>query len=125
MKTRLLLSLLVATGLLMAADVSVGIRIGPPPPPRAVAVVPASPGAGYVWVGGYWYVVGHAWRWHEGYWSRPPYPGAVWVVPRHDGERFYEGYWEGSHGHVEHQHDWDHDRDRDYHDHEHWEHDHH
>ena len=43
----------------------------------------------------------------------PPYAGAHWVVPRHDGERFYAGYWEGNRGRVEHDHRWDRDHDRD------------
>jgi hypothetical protein len=34
----------------------------------------------------------------------------VWVVPRHDGDRFFEGYLEGEHGHRAHNHHWDHDR---------------
>ena|SRR5579862_5708420 len=106
-----LLLLIFATGALFAADVSVGIRIGPPPPPRVYAR-PVAPGPGYVWVDGYWYVVGHKYRWHSGYWSRPPYAGARWIAPHHDGERWYGGYWEGEHGRFEHDHHWDHDRDR-------------
>ena len=44
------------------------------------------------------------------------YPAARWVAPRHDGERFYHGYWEGERGRMEHDHHWDRDRDRDYRD---------
>ena len=98
-------------------QVSVGIVIGAPPPPR-VTVVPAMPESGFVWVEGYWYPAGRHYKWHEGYWTRPPYEGARWVAPRHDGERFYAGYWEGDRGRFEHDHHWDHDRDRDYHDHD-------
>jgi hypothetical protein len=116
-----LLSSMSLLGIPASAQVSVGIRIGAPPEPRVVAVVPAQPGPEFTWIGGYWYpAVGH-YRWHEGYWSRPPYEGARWVGPRHDGERFYNGYWEGSHGRVEHNHKWDHDHTRDhgrYHDHD-------
>jgi hypothetical protein len=99
-----------AGGSLVAADMSFGISIGPPPP----VVVPASPGPGYVWVNGYWYPEGHRYHWHAGYWARPPYGGAYWVEPRHDGERYYNGHWEGEHGRREHDHHWDRDRDRDY-----------
>ena len=106
--------LLLSAGLLLAG-VSVGIRIGPPPPPRVVAVVPPSPGPDFVWIGGYWYPDGHRYRWHDGYWTRPPYPGARWVLPRHDGQRFFDGYWDGDHGRREHDHHWDRDRDRDFH----------
>jgi len=96
------------------AQVSLGIRIGAPPPPRVVRVRPVSPGPEFVWVDGYWYPVGGHYRWHEGYWTRPPYEGARWVGPHHDGERFFAGYWEGDRGRVEHDHRWDRDHDRDY-----------
>jgi hypothetical protein len=101
------------------AQVSVGIRIGAPPPPRVVNVLPPTPGAGFVWVEGYWYPVGRHYKWHEGYWTRPPYEGAHWVAPHHDGEQFFAGYWEGGRGRIEHDHHWDHDNDRDFHDHDH------
>lgn len=114
-------------GLLVAGmafgQIAIGIRIGPPPPPRVVAVVPATPGPGYLWVQGYWYPVGNHYKWHEGYWTRPPYPGAHWVAARHDGQQFYAGYWDGDRGRREHDHHWDHDRDRRDHDRDH-EHDH-
>ena len=98
------------------AQVSVGIRIGAPPPPRVVAVVPVErPGPDFVWVEGYWYPVGHHYRWHEGYWTQPPYEGARWVAPHHDGERYFVGYWDGDRGRMEHDHHWDHDHDRDFH----------
>ncbi len=100
----------------MLAQVSVGIRIGAPPPVRVVRVQPVSPGPEYVWVGGYWYPVGGHYKWHEGYWTRPAYAGAHWVAPHHDGQRYFEGYWDGERGHVSHDHGWDknHDRNRDF-----------
>jgi hypothetical protein len=113
-RINLLAVLLLAAGIASAVDLSIGVRIGAPPPPRAVAVVPTSPGPGFVWVEGYWYPVGGHYRWHSGYWTRPPYAGARWVAPHHDGERFFEGYWEGDRGRMAHDHRWDHDRDRDY-----------
>jgi hypothetical protein len=91
----------------------VGILIGPPPPPRVVYVEPP-PGPEFVWVEGYWYPVGRDYDWHDGYWTRPPYEGARWVPGHHDGERFFEGYWEVDRGRIEHDHRWDHDRDRDF-----------
>jgi hypothetical protein len=113
-KPLVLLVLLLGLESGVGAQVSIGVRIGPPPAPRVVRVQPASPGPGFVWVEGYWYPVGHRYRWHNGYWTRPPYEGARWVGPRHDGERFYGGYWEGERGRFEHDHRWDHDRDRDF-----------
>jgi hypothetical protein len=37
--------------------------------------------------------VGPRYVWRAGYWSRPPYAGAVWVGPRYAGRRYYEGHW--------------------------------
>lgn len=109
-----LVAMLLATASTIHAQVSVGIVIEAPPPPRAVLVIPASPGPTFMWVEGYWYPVGKHYKWHEGYWTQPPYEGARWIAPHHDGERFYTGYWEGDRGRVEHDHhsDNDHDRDR-------------
>jgi hypothetical protein len=117
-KKKLLSLMLLAVGMVFG-QVSIGIRIGPPPAPRVVRVRPVAPGPDYAWVDGYWYVVSGKYRWHDGYWTRPPYVGAHWVGPHHDGERFFDGYWEGAHGRVEHDHRWDKDHDRRDHDHDH------
>jgi hypothetical protein len=107
-------AVLLAGASVSGAQVSIGIRIGPPPPPRVVRVLPPRPAPEFVWVEGYWYPVGHRYRWHDGYWTRPPYAGARWVGPRHDGREFYAGYWDGERGRFEHDHHWDRDRDRDF-----------
>jgi WXXGXW repeat (2 copies) len=109
----LLLAVLLAGTYAADAQVSVAIRIGPPPPPRVVRLVPAPPGPEFVWVEGYWYPVGRHYRWHQGYWTRPPYAGAHWVGPRHERGRFYGGYWDGRHGRFAHRHEWDRNRERD------------
>jgi hypothetical protein len=96
------------------AQIGVGIRIGPPPPPRVVVDLPPAPGSDYVWVEGYWYPVHGHYRWHEGYWTRAPYACARWVGPRFEGGLFYNGYWDGDRGRFEHHHEWDHDRERDH-----------
>ena len=114
----LLIAMLLVTAKGSKAQVSVGIMIGAPPPPRVAVIVPARPDPVSVWVDGYWYPVGHHYKWHEGYWTRPPYEGARWVAPHHDGDRYYAGYWAGEHGRVEHDHHSDHNRDRDYHGHD-------
>ena len=130
MKTFILTTLLAVTLLtcvpVFGAQVSIGIRIGPPPPPpRVVAVVPVSPDPEYVWVQPYWYPVGNHYKWHQGYWTAAPYAGARWIGPRYEGGLFFNGYWEGERGHIEHDHKWDkhHDRDRRW-EHERWEHEH-
>ena len=111
---KLLLLTMLGGGILFG-QVSFGIRIGPPPPPRVVRVQPYRPGPDYVWVDGYWYPAGNRYRWHDGYWTRPPYVGALWVGPRHDGQQFFGGHWEGPRGNFDHDHRWDRDRrNRDY-----------
>ena len=115
LKTTMLLALVVL-GVASGADaqISIGIRIGPPPAPRVVRVQPSRPGPDFVWIEGYWYPVGKHYKWHKGYWTRPPYEGARWVGPRHDGEQFYIGYWNGERGRTEHDHRRDREKDRDF-----------
>jgi hypothetical protein len=112
MYKKLLAAVLLAAGMIYGAQISVGIRFGPPPPPRVVRVQPRSPGAGYLWINGYWYPNGSKYRWHDGYWSRPPYEGATWVGPRHESGQYFNGYWDGSRGHEDHNHQWDRERNR-------------
>ena len=107
--------MLLAAGM-ACAQLSVGIRIGAPPPPRVVRIQPRNPGEGYFFVKGYWYPVNNRYRWHEGYWTRPAYVGAQWVEPQYDGHEYHEGYWNGERGRVNHDHGWDKSKDhnRDY-----------
>ena len=117
LKTALLSGALLGCVSGVRAQVSIGVLIGAPPPPRVAYVAPPpAPAPEFAWVEGYWYPVGHHYKWHEGYWTRPPYEGAHWVAPHHDGQRYFAGYWAGERGRVEHDHRWDHDRDRDFHD---------
>src|SRR6266481_6375967 len=97
---KLLAALVLTAGLSFGAQVSLGIRIGPPPAPRVERVRPSAPGPDYFWV--------------DGYWSRPPYTGSHWTGPRYEGGGFFEGYWDGDHGRVQHDHRWDRDRNRDF-----------
>ena len=91
----------------------ISITIGPPPRPL-VRVQPASPGPGYMWIDGYQYPVGNNYRWHDGYWTRPPYEGARWQAPRYDGGTYYLGQWSGDRGDIGHDHRWDRKHDRDF-----------
>jgi WXXGXW repeat (2 copies) len=116
MEMKLLATMLLAGACMFGADLSIGIRIGAPPPPRVVAVRPASPGPGFLWVDGYWYPDGGHYKWHAGYWTRPPYAGAHWIAPHHDGQQFFNGYWDGDRGRFDHDHKWDRDHNRDYRD---------
>jgi hypothetical protein len=109
----LLALMLLAVGSAASAQVSIGIRIGAPPAPRVLRVQPRQPGSDFIWIAGYWYPVGHKYTWHNGYWTRPPYAGASWVAPHHDGQQFFQGYWGGNQGRIEHDHKTDRQKTRD------------
>ena len=115
LKTSLLAAIVLAGVSTAKAQVSVGISIGVPPPVRVVAYVPDRPAPDFLWVEGYWYPVGHHYKWHDGYWTRPPYAGAYWVAPHHDGHQYFAGYWQGPKGRADHDHHWDRDHERDFH----------
>ncbi len=59
------------------------VIIDQPPPPVIVESIPAPPAVGFVWIPGYYGVVGRSWVWVRGHYERPPHPGAVWVAPEH------------------------------------------
>ena len=109
-------AMLLFGGSVVGAQVSFGIHIGPPPQARVVRVQPRQPGPEYTWVEGYWYPVGNKYTWHDGYWTRPPYGGANWTPSTYDGQMYYQGYWGGDQGRVEHSHQSDRSRTRDYRD---------
>jgi hypothetical protein len=96
------------------AQVSFSFSFGTPPPPPRVYRVPAQPGPAYHWVEGYWYPLNGRWVWHDGYWTRPPFPDAYWVEPYWERGRYFEGYWNTPRGHYDHEHRWDRDHDRDW-----------
>ncbi len=106
LRTLTVLTVLLAPAATTHAQVSFGIRIGEPPPPRAYRV-PPRPGPDYVWVEGYNYPEGSRYVWHDGYWTRPPYEGAYWVAPYHVNGQYFAGRWEGRRGYVSHDHRWD------------------
>jgi hypothetical protein len=66
-----------------------------------------------MWVEGYQYPEGGRYKWHDGYWTRPPYDGAYWVEPYHVDSQYFAGRWEGARGYVAHNHRWDRGRQRD------------
>jgi hypothetical protein len=114
---RLLQTLAISASLLVPASavqaqVSIGIHIGDPPPPRTYRVAPR-PGSDYGWVEGYWYPQGSHYKWHDGYWTRPPYAGAYWVEPYHVGGQYYAGRWENGRSNLSHDHRWDKNKQRD------------
>jgi len=62
-----------------------------------------SPGAGYVWVGGYWGWTGTDWGWNWGQWAPAPPGGEIYIEPYYErvgGTVVYvHGYW-GPHDYV-------------------------
>jgi len=91
----------------------ISVTLGRTPPPVRYERRPPMPGAGYLWVDGYWGVSGGRYVWVPGRWDRPPYAGAYWSHPHYDryndGWHYHEGHWDHD-DHGDH-HD-DHDRDR-------------
>ena len=63
------------------AQISFDVHMGTPPAAPRAYHVPPQPGPDYVWVEGYWYPVNGHYRWHNGYWTHPPYADAYWVHP--------------------------------------------
>lgn len=112
LQTLALSTLLIVSASAAHAQISFGIRIGEPPAPRAYRV-PPRPGPDYTWVEGYQSAEGGRYKWHDGYWTRPPYEGAYWVEPYYVGGQYYTGRWEGSRGNVAHDHRWDRSPQRD------------
>jgi hypothetical protein len=93
---KFLLTAGLAVGIMLISHSSAGaayvyVQVGPPA--AIVETVPARPGAGYVWVGGYYrwngahyvWVPGryahHAGRWCPGHWAHDPH-GYYWVEGR-------------------------------------------
>jgi hypothetical protein len=112
LQTLAISALLLGSASAAQAQINLGIHIGAPPAPRAYRV-PPRPGPEYVWVEGYQYPQGSHYRWHDGYWTRPPYEGAYWVAPYHEGGQYFTGRWEGGRGNVSHDHRWDRGQRRD------------
>ena len=67
------------------------------PPALPTEVIPASPGANFVWTPGYWTWSANSWVWVHGSWAARPYPSATWVPPhfvKHHHEYVWvSGYW--------------------------------
>lgn len=105
-------ALLLASASAAQAQITFGIHVGEPPAPR-VYRVPPQPGPDYQWIEGYQYLQGGQYRWHDGYWSRPPFAGAYWVAPYYNRGEYFAGHWEGGRANVAHDHQWDRGDQRD------------
>jgi hypothetical protein len=87
-------AMVLAAGALVSAQVSIGIKIGAPPPPRAYKVPPQR-NPNQEWVEGRWEPQGSKYKWHNGQWVTPPRSGAYWQEPYYDNGRYYKGSWQG------------------------------
>lgn len=74
-------------------------EVGGPPPALQDDVVIASPGPGYVWIGGdyEWNVGAKEYRWRAGRWEQPPRARASWQKGHYEmrnGRHYYRpGHW--------------------------------
>lgn len=105
MRTRRVLTL--AAVAMIAGGSSGCLLLGPPragvvyvslrPPAERVEVIPAAPGAGFVWIKGYWAYRGTDFAWVGGRWERPIEGRREWVADRwaHDRHGWYlvRGHW--------------------------------
>lgn len=57
---------------------SVVLYVDRPPPVAYSEAVVASPGPGYVWVGGYYSWTGRDYYWNRGHWTLPPAGYRYW-----------------------------------------------
>jgi hypothetical protein len=81
-------------------DVSIGVDIGPPPPPVIEYVPVAVPG--HVWAPGYWASNGHRHVWNGGRWerARPGYSHVAGHWQQHGGRWYREpARWEAHNSH--------------------------
>lgn len=92
----------VATATVSTAPVQQGVVVYQAPPPQraVVAVRPAAPINGAVWVDGHWQWNGAQYVWVQGFWLQPR-AGAVYVQPRWEqrgrGYVYVEGSWRAGH----------------------------
>ena len=97
MKTKWIMSAILASALTAPAFAGVGVYIGVAPPPLRYERRPPLPGPGYAWVDGYWNWYGGRYVWVPGAYEQPPHPHARWVEGhwnhRGGGWVWVEGHW--------------------------------
>lgn len=92
-------SVVVLQGCAVYARPHRGVKVVAPysPPAPKVVVKPAAPGAGYVWVGGFWKWTGNGYTWKKGHWVHRPAKHRYWVKghwkKRRGGWIWIPGHW--------------------------------
>ena len=84
MKTKWIVSAILASAVTAPTFAQVGIYIGRTPPPLRYEVPGAMLAPGYVWTEGYWASGGGRYQWRRGVWQKPTYEGAYWSHPHYD-----------------------------------------
>lgn len=101
-KSSILSAVLLASSAMVAcgptyANGYVAISVPPPPAPYVTGPVGYAPGAGYVWIDGFWNLNGGRWSWVNGRWAVPPHRRSVWVADRWErhgnGWHYHRGHW--------------------------------
>jgi hypothetical protein len=98
-----LLSVALAFSILAApVQALAGVSTSPttPPPPLPVYEQTPLPGAGYIWIPGYWAWGDNDYYWVPGVWAQAPAPGLLWTpgywAYRNGAYSWTDGYW-GAH----------------------------
>src|SRR5882762_4267280 len=98
MRLNWMVGVLLAGAIASPSSAQISVYIGTPPPALVYEEPGPPPGAGFVWL--------------QGYWERTPFEGACWTHPHYDDYR--EG-WQLHEGHWDHEdHDSGHWRDHDH-----------
>lgn len=93
MKKAALLVLLGLISVIAAGCMHSYPRLGPPSPREERMM--GSPGAGHVWISGYWRWSAGRYAWHSGYWAKAK-PGRAWV-PGQWQQRGHKWAWRRGH----------------------------
>ena len=75
MRTNWMYGALLAAAIASPSSAQISVYIGTPPPPLVYEEPGPPPGAGFIWMEGYWMPAGHRYRWVRGHWERLPLKG--------------------------------------------------
>jgi hypothetical protein len=94
---RLLMLVVLTLGISATSLASVFVSLAFAPPPLPVYSQPICPGAGFIWIPGYWGYGPDGYYWVPGYWELAPFIGALWTPGywgwSSGGYLWHAGYW--------------------------------